>query len=368
METMAAAVLHDPNKPFTLEQVSKPQALGDDVLVRVRACGLVPNLGNVIHYNETLPFIPLPDFPAVFGLDPAGEIAAVGSEVAGLTVGQRVYVNPERACGSCLQCRKGVPMQCPAYTFAGYFGFGPESKRVMKRYPGGGYAEFMLAPSSSIVVLPDEVSFEEAARFGYLGTAYAALRRAQAGPDTAVLINGATGTLGVGAVMVALALGAPKVLAVARDKTRLAELQAIAPGRIVTHSNDDGPCTEWARAQTDGVGPDVMIEAIGPGTPPEVTVTAMSSVGKGGRIVTVGGSFDHITIDPIWFMLNQITYAGSLWFSTGQAIDMARMAASGALDLKSLKHHHFGLDQVTEALAASSDRAHGGFDNVVVVP
>ena len=235
-------------------------------------------------------------------------------------------------------------------------------------YPAGGFAEYMVAPASSIVVLPDGVSFDEAARFGYLGTAYAALRRVGTGPDTTVLINGATGTVGVGAVMLALAMGVPKVLAVARNEKLLAELKSLAPRRVVTHSNNDGPCTEWARAHTEGLGPDVMLEARSPGTSTESTTQAMASVARGGRIVTVGGDFNHFEIDPIWFMVNQITYTGSCWFTTAQGEQMAAMAASGALDLSAFRHQRFPLDQVTQALEASCDREHGGFNNVVVAP
>lgn len=368
MELMSVSRLHHPDKPFSMDSVPKPEPTGNDVLVRVRACGMVPNLGNVIQYGDIAPEFPLPEFPAILGLDPAGEIAAVGPDVLELTPGQRVYVNPARSCGSCSWCRKDLPMECDSYTFAGYFGFGPGSRRVFHRYPSGGFAEYLVAPSASIVVLPDEVTFEQAGRFGYLGTAYAALRRAQAGSDTSVLINGATGTLGVGAVMVALAMGVPKILAVARNENLLGQLKDLAPRRIITHSNDTGPCTEWARAQTAGRGPDVMLEARSPGTSTESTTSAMASVARGGRIVTVGGDPTHFEIDPIWFMLNQITYVGSLWFTTAQAEEMAAMVAAGTLDLTPFRHQRFPLDQVTQALAACSNREHGGFVNVVVNP
>lgn len=367
MEMMSAARLHDVGQPFVVDRVPVPVPGDNDVLIRVRACGVVPNLKNVAyHYPEWFPFLPLPALPAIYGLDPAGEIAAVGRRVDGLALGKRVYVNPARSCGGCAKCRRGDIVSCAAFTFAGYFGFGAESKRVFEQYPSGGFAEYMVAPASSIVVLPDEVSYEEATRFGYLGTSYAALRRGQAGIDTSVLINGATGTLGVGATMLALAMGVPKILAVARNEALLAQVKALCPERIVTWSTNAGPCTEWARAQTDGFGPDVMIEALGPGAPPEATLAAMASVSRGGRIVTVGGMDSKLAIDPIWIMCNQISYLGSAWFTTGQGEDMAAMARAGTLDLSTLKHMRFALDQVNDALEAARHRELGGFNNVVV--
>ncbi|HKX79025.1 MAG TPA: alcohol dehydrogenase catalytic domain-containing protein [Novosphingobium sp.] len=368
MSTMSATRLHDPNQPFRKETISVPEPGPDDVLVRVRACGVVPNLANVIHFAERQTFTPVPDLPAVYGLDPAGEIAAVGANVLEVKPGQRVYINPGRSCGSCFWCRNDDMINCESYTFAGYFGFGEGSRRIFKRYHVGGFAEFMVAPASSLVVLPDEVTYEEAARLGYLGTAYAAMKRAGAEPGTTMLVNGATGTLGAGAVLLALAMGITKILAVARDERLLDELRAIAPGRIFTHSNNAGSCVEWARGLTDGRGPDVVMEALPPGAPLEATMDAMASIRRGGTVVTVGAMSNPLPIDPIWIMLHQITYTGSLWFTTAQGHDMVRMAAAGTLDLKRLVHKRFSLDQVTEALEEAKSREVGGLANVVVMP
>lgn len=367
MNMMRAARLHEVASPFTIDEITVPEPTGTDVLVRVRACGIVPNLKNVVtHYPEWFPFLPLPRLPAIYGLDPAGEIAAVGPDVQHLEVGQRVYVNPLRACGSCRPCRDGKMIACRALVFAGYFGFVDGAQSMFDRYPWGGLGEYMIAPSSSLVSLPDTVTFEQAARFGYLGTAYGALRRANVGPHTSVLINGATGTIGVGAILLCLAMGVPKILAVARNEEILARLQALDPRRIFVHSNHHGPCTEWARQLTEGDGVDVVIEALGPGAPPQATLDAFHAVSRAGTLVTVGGMDEKLPFDPIWLMCNQISYLGSCWFSTQQGHDMANMAGSGALDLSPLENICFPLEQVNEALDAARHRSDGGMQNVVV--
>lgn len=367
MKMMKAARLHDVAQPFRVDEVPVPVPTGLDVLIRVRTCGVVPNLRNVVTtYPTWFPFLPLPALPAIFGLDPAGEIAAIGPDVIGLEVGQRVYVNPLRACGSCVKCRKGDIVGCPSLAFAGYFGFAPGAVTMFERYPWGGFAEYMVAPAASIVALPAKVSFEEAARFGYLGTAYGALRKAQVGVDTTLLIDGATGTVGVGAVLLALAMGVPKILAVARNEAILERLKALAPDRIFTHSNHTGPCTTWARDMTDGHGPDVVLEALGPGAPAQASMDAIMATSRGGTIVTVGGMDEKLPIDPIWLMCSGISYLGSFWFSTAQGEEMAQLAASGALDMSRLEHLCFPLDRVNDALDAAGNRSDGGLQNVVV--
>src|SRR3990172_12911198 len=183
MRTMLAARMHEVGGPMLLERIPVPEPRATDVLVAVKACGMVPNLGNVLaNWTKWFPQLPLPKLPAVFGLDPAGIVAEVGTQVHSIRPGDRVYVNPGRSCGSCRVCRSGAMTHCRNFTFQGYFGFGPESQKLYDAYPYGGFCEYLTAPQYALVKLPDNVTFEQAARFGYLGTAYAALRKAQVGP------------------------------------------------------------------------------------------------------------------------------------------------------------------------------------------
>ena len=147
----------------------------------------------------------LPPLPAIFGLDPTGVVTKVGDQVRSVRPGDRVYVNPARKCGSCRMCRSGQPLDCPSFTFQGYFG---RSQEIMKAYPYGGLCQFITAPEDALVKLPDNVSFEAAARFGYLGTAYAAMKKLGVGPGQTFLVNGISGMLGLNAAMLALAMGA----------------------------------------------------------------------------------------------------------------------------------------------------------------
>ena len=177
--TMLAARLYKVGEPMVLEQIPLPEPDSTEVRVRVKACNIVPNLANVLKMWTTwFPQLPLPRLPAIFGLDPAGVIDAVGSRVHNFKPGDRVYVNPGRYCGSCHPCRNGDLINCRSYAFCGYFGFSEGAKRVLDENPYGGLAEYMLAPQYSLVKLPDNLSFEAAARFGYLGTAYSAMRKA----------------------------------------------------------------------------------------------------------------------------------------------------------------------------------------------
>ena len=367
--TMRAARLHVTGQPFQVDEIPIPEPTAADVLVRVKACALVPNLRNVVtHYPNWFPQLPLPKLPAIYGLDATGEIAALGPDVKGLEVGQRVYVDPMRYCGTCLKCRSGRPLDCSYLIMSGYFGASAGGQEMFNRYPWGGLAEYLIAPGSSMVALPDSVSFESAARFGYLGTSHSALRKAGAGPGTSVLINGATGTVGVGAVLLCLGLGITKILAVARNVELLEKLRQLAPGRIFTHSTLAGPCTDWARAQTGGAGADIVIETLSPGAPAQATMDAFLATARMGKIVTVGGAEEPLPFDPQWLMQNNISYIGSGWFSVAEAHGMAEMVGAGVVDLSVIENICFGLDEVNEALDFACNRAVGGFCNTIVRP
>jgi threonine dehydrogenase-like Zn-dependent dehydrogenase len=234
----------------------------------------VPNLARVVSNffgTQTPDLKAMPPLPAIFGLDPTGVIAKVGDQVRAVRPGNRVYVNPARSCGSCRMCRSGQVLDCPNFTFQGYFG---RSQDIMRAYPYGGFAQFITAPATALVKLPDNVSFEAAARLGYFGTAYAAMKKLDVGPGHSLLINGISGTLGLCAALLALAMGATKILGTGRNAALLERVKALAPARIDVFAMADAPSAgqpdpfvAWAKDKTDGYGVDGMIDCLPPGAP-----------------------------------------------------------------------------------------------------
>jgi threonine dehydrogenase-like Zn-dependent dehydrogenase len=367
-ETIKAARMHSVGAEQVIETIQMPRPGSMDVLVKVKACGIVPNLGNILaNWTNWFPDLPLPPLPAVFGLDPAGEIAAVGAQVHALKVGDRVYVNPGRSCGSCRHCRRGDPISCRRYAFQGYFGFGPDALSTQKDYPIGGLSEYMVAPASAIVKLPDSLAFEQAARLGYTGTAFSAMKKAQVGPGDVVLINGASGTLGLGGVISALALGAERILGIGRNKSLLQNVKAIAPDRIEVFSTDDGRITDWAREQTEGEGVDAFIDCLGPGTSYVYLVEGVKSLRRGGTAVDVGAVAGEVPVDLHWMMDRNIKLFGSVWFTTREGEEMAALIRTGRLDMSVYKTVSYPLDAINRAISGIANRD-GGFSNFIIVP
>ncbi|MFD6059495.1 alcohol dehydrogenase catalytic domain-containing protein [Rhodococcus wratislaviensis] len=352
-------------KPLEVGIADKPVPGPKDVLVKVAACGLVPNSFNVV--KGYAPFT-LPELPAVFGLDVAGTIEAVGEHVLGLEVGQSVYVDPWMTCDTCHQCRRGRRDLCPYGYLRGYMTTTERGGQLINQYPIGGLSEYVLAPDARIARLPEEIDLLTAARFGYIGTSFAALLKGGLGPGKTLLINGVTGTLGVAAVAIALGMGATKILGIGRNRELLERVRRMAPGRVETISSEDGvDLVAWAKDRTGSLGVDMMYDCLGVGGDVHSTDVLLRAVKDGGRAVLVGAGEGAISQAYFDVLMHEVHAVGSKWFSSAEADQLIAMVAAGVIDLSFLDHRRFGLAEVNDAVELVGSRP-GGFLNVVVLP
>ncbi|GES09744.1 alcohol dehydrogenase [Acrocarpospora macrocephala] len=366
VQLMRAARLHAVGDKMVIEDVERPTAAGTDVVVAVKGCGMVPNLANVLaNWESWYPQMPLPPRPAIFGLDPVGIVHEVGELVVNVKPGDRVYVNPGRSCGACHACTSGTPQRCDFWTLNGYFGYNDNSLEIFRRYPHGGFCEYMRAPQSALVKLPGNLEFRQATRMGYLGTSFAAVKKLGPLAGRSLIINGATGTLGVGVTLVALALGVSRIYAVARGTRLLERLRALAPDRIETFSNVEGSTAAWGKSLTAGRGADLMVDTLGAVASLDSFKDAMHGVKRGGRIVNIGGTAGELGLDVKWWMDEQMELIGSVWFTTAEGIELAEMIRHGVIDISVLQPKSWPLDEINEAISgvASGD---GGFTSYLV--
>src|SRR5262249_33720489 len=155
---------------------------------------------------------------------------------------------------------------------------------------------------------PPQVTFEQAARFGYLGTSYAALRLGQVRGGSWVAINGITGTLGVGATLLALAMGATRILGLGRNRDVLAQLRALAPDRVEVLALGDAPIADWMRRHTDQLGVDVLIDCSARSAAAANTAEALGALKRGAIAVNIGALTEPLAIQPIRFMTARLQF------------------------------------------------------------
>ncbi len=290
MTKMRAVQVPKAGGAFEIVERDIPMPGPDQVLIRVQACG-------ICHSDSIVKEGYMPTtYPRVPGHEVAGVIEAVGPGVKGWTKGQRVGVGWHGGyCGHCEQCRRGNLFAC-------------ETGQITGLSFDGGYADYMVAPSTAIALIPQDIDPVEAAPLMCAGiTTFNALRNsgAVAGDLVAILGLGGLGHLGVQfAAMMGL-----RTVAIARgqDKAPLAK-QLGASVYIDSQASD--PAAELQKLG----GAKIIIATVTSGD-------AMSAVQGGlaanGTLLLLGAA-GTMKIDPLHLLGGRRSIKG--WYS-GTSID-----------------------------------------------
>ncbi|HET8628738.1 MAG TPA: zinc-binding dehydrogenase [Thermomicrobiales bacterium] len=345
MATMRAAVLREHGGPevVRVEDVPRPEAGPGQVLVRVGACGV--NRLDLWVREGTVPVkVPLPH---ISGSEVAGEVAAVGAGVAGLREGQRVAVAPYLHCDQCEYCLAGEETTCLRGDILGLVS-------------QGGYAEYVAVPANSILPLPDEVSFVDAAATGLAAlTAYHMLitkARVRAGEDVLVLAAGS----GVGSAAVQLAkLSGARVIAAAGGAEKLARARDLGADETIDYNAED--LREAVRRITKKRGVDVVVEHVGQATFP----ASVASLARNGRLVTCGATTGSEAKFDLWtFFAKQLQFIGGYGGTRGELATLLTLTARG--QFRPVVDATYPLDRVGAAQEALASRR--TFGKLVVTP
>jgi threonine dehydrogenase-like Zn-dependent dehydrogenase len=281
----------------------------------------------------------------VTGHEPCGVIAERGPGVTDeqAPLDQRVMVHHYWGCGRCKHCRIGYTQMCV------------KGARVMGFSANGGNAAYLLAPASSLIPLPDGLSFAEGAAIACgTGTAYSALKRLDiSGRDTLAVFG--QGPVGLAATQLATAMGA-RVLAV----DPLAERRELACrlGAVVAiDSTTDSPSpVDVIRELTHGDGADATLDCTGH---PEARANCAKAARAWGRACFVGehgtATFE-MTPDVIH---KQLTMYGSWTFSTVLLAECAQFAIDHRVAIRDVFTDTFSLSEADAAFRKFSARGMG---------
>lgn len=281
---MRAVRFHEFGKPEVLQvdEVATPEPGPGEVLIKNHAAGI--NRMDVEMRAGVYGGEPLQDFyfgksvelPFILGVEPAGEIAAVGEGVPKdlAKVGSRVTIHTHQHCGVCKQCKEGWDNACPSIAV-----FGVQTRNA------GAYAEYFTTDYRQLIPLPDSVSYPEAAALqANYGPVFTGARLSNILPGDLVLVVGATGGVGVAAIQMAQLMGA-SVLATAGSPEKaklLRERLGLRDEEIILHSEEG--IAETTMARTGGAGADVVYELVGSPTWTE----SLDAAGIRGRVVCIG--------------------------------------------------------------------------------
>jgi alcohol dehydrogenase len=338
--TMKAHVYHGPGR-HSWEDVPVPQlSAATDAIVRVDAvtiCGTDLHIlkGDV---PETTP-------GTILGHEAVGTVVEAGSAVSGVVVGDRVLVSCISSCGRCSYCRVGAYGQCR--NGGGW---------ILGHTVNGTQAEFVRVPfaDNSLYPLPDQVSSEAALMLAdIVPTAYeVGVLNGRVKPGDTVVVVGA-GPIGLAAIKTARLFSPAKIIALDLAKSRL-------DAALDFGASDSLPSDEDAVAKvlqrTDGLGADVVIEAVGT---PHTFELCTQLVRPGGHVANIGvhGAPATLHLETLW--IKNVTITTGL-VDTYSTPTLLTMLAGGDLKTTDFITHRFGLGEMLEAFDVFAEAADTG--------
>ena len=343
---MSAAVLYG-KEQLRIERVDVPQLGRGDVLVRVRAaltCGTdVKVFRRGYHAKMIRP-------PALFGHELAGDVAAVGSEVAAFHVGQRVVAANSAPCGACFYCQRSQENLCQDLLFN-----------------NGAYAEFIRIPEriveKNMHAIPDHVTYQDAALVEPLACVMRGLEESGVKPGDTVAVIG-LGPIGMMFVRLAKSVYNARVIAIGRRRSQLERASGMGADEVVLNEEGSDVVTPVHKL-TGGRGADIVIEAVGL---PEVWQLAIKLLRRGGVVNFFGGCPEgtEVPVDAGLLHYSELTLKASFHHTPAlirQALDIISRGRVTARDFVNRVEPLANLLEVMQHLMS-----HNGHLKTAIIP
>jgi alcohol dehydrogenase len=328
---MRAVTFQAPEQVRIEEKPDPELSAADDALVRVEASGIC---GSDLHiYHGRVPVEP----GFTIGHEFVGTVVAAGEDVERVGVGDRVLGTFHTACATCASCLRGNYHRCRN---GQTFGHGRNLGDLQ-----GAQAELLLVPRANLTLrrVPEGMSADVALFAGdVMGTGYHSIAHAEMRPGDTVAVLG-LGPVGLCAVQAALAGGAVKVFAIDTVAERLE--MAGRFGATPLHLTEDDP-KKTVRAATEGLGVDVVVDAVGDPGPLALAVSLARDAGTVSGIGAYAGK-GEVPLGLAWLKGLQLRLG--LANVIAHVDRVLALMESGKLDPSPLVTHHMPLDQAAEA-------------------
>ena len=312
---MKALVLESYNK-LVYKDEPKPEYKSNEVLVKVKACGIC---GSDVHGMDGSSGRRIP--PLIMGHEASGVIEEKGSAVASFSVGDRLTFDSTEY------------MLNDWFTLRGKYNLS-DNRKVLGVSPkeyrrNGAFAEYVVVPEHIMYKLPENVSFEQAAMVEPLAVATHAVDLTELKMRDTVLVVG-TGMIGLFLIQVLKISNAGKIIAIDLDEQKLNMAKNFGADHTIIGS--DTKLQESILAQTENRGADVAFEAVGI----EATVNmAVENVRKGGSVTLVGNLAPSIKFPLQSVVTREIRVQGSCAIA-GEYPQVLEMMEKGLVDVDSL--------------------------------
>lgn len=266
--------------------IEKPEVKSGEVLLKIKYVGFCGS-----DLNTFLGRNPMVKLPVIPGHEVGATIEAVGTDVpAGFMADMPVTVNPYTNCGTCAACRNGRVNAC-------------EHNETFGVQRNGAMSEYLSLPWQKVIPA-DGISPRDCALIEPMSVGFHAVSRGQITDIDTVLVIGC-GMIGIGAIVRAALRGAT-VIAVDLDDDKLALAKRIGADYTINSKTEN--LHERLQVITDGLGPDVVIEAVGS---PATYIMAVNEVAFTGRVVCIGYAKSEVTFQTKYFVQKELDIRGS---------------------------------------------------------
>ena len=345
---MKAIYIEAHGGPEVLTYGDRPEPVvgAREVIVRVRASALnrvdTYTRAGVRGMGREFPL------PLVLGGDSAGDIEEIGGQVQGLSVGDRVVVNPRMTCGQCRSCLGGEDEYCAG-------------SEMLGSATDGSYAEYVKVPSDNVHLIGSHVSYEEAAalRTVYLPVWNMLVRGAKLQPWETVLVLSASAGVGTAAIQVAKDVIGARVIATTSTAEKAARAKELGADWVIDYTLEE--IARRVKELTEGEGVDVVVDHVGA----EFFQGALSSLKPGGRYGNCGVTTGYRAELHLGLMFTrQLTVFGVYMGSKKDMGEIVEMLNQGKI--RPAVHRVFPLELAAEAHRMMEER--GFFGKLLLKP
>jgi alcohol dehydrogenase len=296
--------------------------------------------------------VPTVDEGRTLGHEAVGTVVETGSAVMNVREGDKVLVSCISACGRCAYCKRGMYSQC--LNGGGW---------ILGHLVDGVQAEYARVPfaDNSLYEVPEGLSDEQVLFLADIlptGFEIGVLNGTVKPGDTVAVIG--AGPVGLAAIMTARLYGPGRILAIDLADSRLKRAREFGADETINNSSENA--VERVMEVTDGLGADVVMEAVGL---PATFELCTELVRPGGRVANIGvhGQPATLHLETLW--IKSITITTGL-VDTSSTPTLLKLVSEGRLDPRGFATHRFKLDEIMDAYDVFADAAHTNAMKVVL--
>ncbi|WP_024511400.1 zinc-binding dehydrogenase [Bradyrhizobium sp. ARR65] len=351
--------LHTHND-LRFDTVETPSPAPDGVLVRIEAGMVLSYMGRVL--SGAVPYS-LPPMPFVPGTNAIGRVIATGDNVTHVQGGDRIFLSPH--------LRGDVPDREPPQILIGLTATvtTDAALALQARWRDGVFTEIAHWPAACVTALSglDDRPVTELIGLAKLIVPFGGLQRSGLRGGQTIIINGATGYFGSGAVMLAVAMGAGRVVAVGRKQAALEQLrEAFGPRVIPAVVSGDAAADLAIIRRAAAGGGDVALDLLGSAKSTSTTLSTLRALKRGGRLVLMGSAEVPLELSFREMLANDWEVVGQFMYDRTAPGQLAALATEGLLDLSKIVVTSFPLADFPRAVEAAALMQ--GLDLTAVIP